>query len=156
PNTPRYGNRTRTITHRALPHPDMSCRRNRSLKTTMSSQNHTTNRNIVTTSVRKLAKLKPPSAGIDCPPYAISKATIVRDRRGVQRTEPLTQSFLGSMPPERIAAESSRPFALTAKRVAKVRGVLEPLSAMAERNFSKAGVATGAKALHRFIGSNLC
>src|SRR4029450_5688429 len=45
---------------------------------------------------------------------------------------------------------------------AEVRGVLEPLSAMAERtnvavlsitHFSKAGAATGAKALHRFIGS---
>jgi hypothetical protein len=45
---------------------------------------------------------------------------------------------------------------------AEVRAVLEPLSAMAERarvgvlsitHFSKAGTATGAKALHRFIGS---
>jgi hypothetical protein len=45
---------------------------------------------------------------------------------------------------------------------AEVRGVLEPLSAMAERrrvavlsitHFSKAGAAIGAKALHRFIGS---
>jgi putative DNA primase/helicase len=45
---------------------------------------------------------------------------------------------------------------------AEVRAVLEPLSAMAERarvavlsitHFSKAGAATGSKAIHRFIGS---
>ena len=45
---------------------------------------------------------------------------------------------------------------------AEVRGVLEPLSAMAERtrvavlsvtHFSKAGAGTNAKAIHRFIGS---
>src|SRR5262249_51117406 len=58
-NAPRNGKTIRPITHRALPQPEISCRRNRSVKIMMSSQNHTTNTNTVTTSVRKFAKLKP-------------------------------------------------------------------------------------------------
>src|SRR5262249_17482171 len=63
-NTPRYGKMSKAITQAALAHPDMSRRRNKSPKTMMSSQNHTTKRNTARTSARKFVNVKPPSKSI--------------------------------------------------------------------------------------------
>src|SRR6516165_10055578 len=49
-----------TITQSVLAKPDTSCRRNRSPKTVISNQNHSTKINIEKTSARKLGKVKPP------------------------------------------------------------------------------------------------
>src|SRR4030088_1867685 len=49
------------ITQSTLPKPDMSWRRNRSLATVMSSQNHRMNMNMAKASATKLANVKPPS-----------------------------------------------------------------------------------------------
>src|SRR5215467_1065730 len=60
-NTPTYGNRMTPITQSALVQPDISSRRNRSAKTVIANQNQSTKTNRVSTSIKKLAKLKPPA-----------------------------------------------------------------------------------------------
>src|SRR5277367_6701016 len=63
-NTPRYGNTISTIIQIALATPDVSCRRNKSLITVISNQNHITNTKIAKTSSRKLPKLKLPAVNM--------------------------------------------------------------------------------------------
>src|SRR5215472_7942265 len=50
----------KTITQSALPQPEISWRRNKSPRVTMSSQNHTTKTKMANASARKLEKLNPP------------------------------------------------------------------------------------------------
>src|SRR5690242_3965038 len=50
------------MTHIALPHPDTSWRRNRSLTTTIMSQNHMMKTKIVKASIRKFRNVKPSCA----------------------------------------------------------------------------------------------
>src|SRR5215469_17653829 len=63
-NIPRYGKMISTITQITLAQPDMSWRRNRSPKTVISNQNHSTKIKIDKTSARKLEKVKPPENNI--------------------------------------------------------------------------------------------
>src|SRR5215467_10592207 len=66
---PRYGMMISTITQITLAQPEMSCRRNRSPKTVISNQNHSTKINIEKTSARKLEKVKPPENNISILPF---------------------------------------------------------------------------------------
>src|SRR5215831_20363345 len=66
-NTPTYGNTMTPITQSALPQPDISSRRNRSPKTDIANQNQSTKANRVSTSMKKLAKLKPPANNMGHP-----------------------------------------------------------------------------------------
>ena len=56
---PQMGNLISTITRIAFAQQDMSCRQNRSLKTVISNQNHSTKIKIDKTSARKLENVKP-------------------------------------------------------------------------------------------------
>src|SRR5215831_4645463 len=89
--TPRYGNRITPITQSAFPQPDTSWRWNRSLKTDIANQNQMTNANIVSTSIRKFAKLKPPPKSIFTLPNSLPERyrnvggspTVILDSRHV-------------------------------------------------------------------------
>src|SRR5271170_2096002 len=65
------------ITQSTLAKPDTSCRRNRSPDTTMSSQNHNMNMNIVKASAMKLLNVNPPSNSIVVSPHPNGVGRIV-------------------------------------------------------------------------------
>src|SRR5215471_2755735 len=79
-----------TITHRALPQPEMSWRRNKSPHTTMRSQNHTTKMNTARTSVKKFEKLNPPSNSMAIlpPPLPTNEALVRPNRRSLAAMAP--------------------------------------------------------------------
>src|SRR5215469_4633588 len=74
---PMYGNTISNITHRILPNPEISWRRNRSLATVIRSQNQRMNRKIANRSVVKLANVKPPLKSIvSLPPFVGVDVTV--------------------------------------------------------------------------------
>ena len=70
------------ITHSTLAKPDTSCRRNRSPDTTMSSQNHNMNMNIVKASAKKLPNVNPPVKQHCCSPPVPNATISYLDQRG--------------------------------------------------------------------------
>src|SRR6516162_6385520 len=89
-NTPRYGKMISAITQITLAQPDMSRRRNRSPKTVISNQNHSTKMNIEKTSARKLGNVKPPGNNMPAlPSFAVENQP--RHRKGSQPSEVLNR-----------------------------------------------------------------
>src|SRR5215467_11714866 len=95
---PRYGMMISTITQIALAQPEMSCRRNRSLNTVISSQNHSTKMNIEKTSARKLEKVKPPENNMSSSPSTGSRMPSVGWEFNL-RLRPLPPARPAALPP---------------------------------------------------------
>src|SRR5690242_1536198 len=98
PNTPTYGKRITPITQSALVHPDMSSRRNRSPKTVIANQNQSTKANKVSTSIKKLAKLKPPANSICILCYSRLPSRKVTECQQVCALAKLTGNELTNVP----------------------------------------------------------
>src|SRR5580704_9363490 len=76
-----YENRTNAMTQSTLAKPDTSWRRKRSPDTTMSSQNHNMNMNMVKASAMKLPNVNPPSNSIVLIPYP-NRVSAILDQCG--------------------------------------------------------------------------
>src|SRR5215472_11469145 len=76
------------ITQSTLPKPDTSWRRNRSLDTAMSNQNHKMNMNTAKRSATKLVNVKPPPKSIVPPQYLQPRYLNISPGNGVQMKIP--------------------------------------------------------------------